>query len=134
MRSETVRFGNTRGQELGGRLDLPEDGPGLPVGHALFAHCFTCTHNLRVVREVSQRLVARGLGVLRFDFTGLGSSEGEFAHTTFTTNLDDLDAACAHMAEIGRPVGLLIGHSLGGAAVLAAARGIDSVKAVATIG
>ena len=118
--------------ELAGRLHLP---PGEPRALALFAHCFTCSKDLKAAVRIAESLALRDIGVLRFDFTGLGQSEGEFADSTFSSDVGDLTAAAAWLeSELGRPVELLVGHSLGGAAVLAAAGEIDSVKAVATIG
>jgi putative redox protein len=99
----------------------------------LFAHCFTCGKDIRAARRIAETLNACGIGVLRFDFTGLGSSEGEFANTTFSSNVEDLVAAAAHMRERGYAPDLLIGHSLGGAAVLAAASEIPEAKVVVTI-
>ncbi len=104
------------------------------AGYALFAHCFTCSSESRAARRIALELSGRGIGVLRFDFTGLGESGGAFADTSFTSNIDDLVAAARWMADAGMPPSLLVGHSLGGAAVLAAAEQVDSVKAVATIG
>ena len=132
MKSERVTFENAKGELLSGRMMLPLHDE--PRAWAIFAHCFTCTKNIAAARHISQALAARGVAVLSFDFTGLGSSEGEFAETTFVTNLEDLEAAAAWMTrERGAP-SILIGHSLGGAAALFAASKIESLKAVATIG
>jgi len=131
MPTERITFPNSAGDLLAARLDMPE-GPHLAT--ALFAHCFTCGKDIPAARRISARLSAMGIAVLRFDFTGLGHSEGEFANTSFTSNVDDLRAACAYLDTIGTPVSLLIGHSLGGAAVLKAAAGLDHIKAVATLG
>lgn len=130
MPSRTVRFDGAMGTSLAGILDLP-DGPA--QGYALFAHCFTCSKHLRIVHEVGRALNAAGLGLLRFDFTGLGQSEGRFAQTTFQTNLDDLVAAAEWMVAQDQAPSILVGHSLGGAAALAAAGRIPHVRAVATI-
>jgi putative redox protein len=130
MQSQTFDFTGGAGQKLSGRLDLP-DSP--PRGYALFAHCFTCTKNSLAAVRLSRALAARGLGVLRFDFTGLGNSEGTFAEHGFSGDVADLIAAAKHMAEQGLPLRLLIGHSLGGAAVLAAAGQLPEIKAVATL-
>jgi putative redox protein len=130
MQSQTFDFTGGAGQKLSGRLDLP-DSP--PRGYALFAHCFTCTKNSLAAVRISRALAARGLGVLRFDFTGLGNSEGTFAEHGFSGDVADLIAAAKHMAEQGLPLRLLIGHSLGGAAVLAAAGQLPEIKAVATL-
>lgn len=105
-----------------------------PHAYAIFAHCFTCSSSLAAVRNISRELNLRGYGVLRFDFTGLGNSEGDFVDTNFTTNISDLAAAAEWLAENHQAPALLVGHSLGGAAVLCAATMIPSVKAVATVG
>ncbi|MEM9707984.1 MAG: bifunctional alpha/beta hydrolase/OsmC family protein [Pseudomonadota bacterium] len=119
------------GGALAARLDRP-DGPILAT--ALFAHCFTCSKDIPAARRIAGRLAAMGIAVLRFDFTGLGHSEGEFANTTFTTNVDDLTLAADNLAAQGLAPSLLIGHSLGGAAILRAAPEIPSAKAVVTLG
>ncbi|MEM7499228.1 MAG: bifunctional alpha/beta hydrolase/OsmC family protein [Pseudomonadota bacterium] len=131
MRQEKFTFENEAGLSLAGRLDLPE---GPARAHALFAHCFTCGKDIAAARRIAQRLTERGIAVMRFDFTGLGHSEGEFGNTGFSANVADLVAAARHMDSRGMGPEILIGHSLGGAAVLAAAPLIDTVKAVATIG
>lgn len=113
-------------------LDLPIDSA--PIAYALFAHCFTCTKNLKAVGNINRALTQQGIAVLRFDFTGLGESEGEFSDTNFSSNIDDLVAAAAFMAGEFEAPRILIGHSLGGAAVLQAATRLESVKAVVTIG
>ena len=107
---------------------------GAHMATALFAHCFTCSKDIPAARRISARLAGAGIAVLRFDFTGLGHSGGEFANTTFTSNVEDIKLAAAALTARGMAPALLIGHSLGGAAVLRAARLIDSVQAVATIG
>ena len=106
----------------------------VPTSYALFAHCFTCTKDIFAARYVTKGLAERGIAVLRFDFTGIGASEGEFANTNFSSNVEDLKKAAAYLAAEHEPPQLLVGHSLGGAAVLAAAGEIESVKAVVTIG
>jgi uncharacterized OsmC-like protein/pimeloyl-ACP methyl ester carboxylesterase len=131
MPTERLKFPGHSGHDLAARLDLPE-GPYL--GTALFAHCFTCGKDIAAARRIAQRLAAMGIAVLRFDFTGLGHSGGEFANTTFTSNVDDLVAAAEHLAARDLAPGLLVGHSLGGAAVLKAAARIPSAKAVVTLG
>jgi len=131
MPTERISFTGHGGDELAARFDLPE-GPHLAT--ALFAHCFTCSKDIPAARRISARLAGMGIAVLRFDFTGLGHSGGEFGNTTFTGNVGDLTAAAQHLKSMGHAPDLLIGHSLGGAAVLKAAGQIDSVKAVATIG
>ena len=131
MLTERLSFPGHDGSELAARLDRPE-GPALAT--ALFAHCFTCGKDIVAARRIAGRLAAEGIAVLRFDFTGLGHSEGEFANTTFTSNVADLEAAARHLTSLGMAPSLLIGHSLGGAAVLRAAAAIPSARAVATIG
>lgn len=136
-RSERLTILNAHGQSLAARLDLPDvDGPsgGEPVAYGLFAHCFTCSKDLHAVRRIAGALAARGIGVLSVDFTGLGMSEGAFEDTTFSTTVSDLVAAAGYLAEHYAPPQLLVGHSLGGAAVLAATEALPSVRAVATIG
>lgn len=115
---------------LAARLDSPDD----PVrAHALFAHCFTCNKDIFAASRIAQALVEHGIAVLRFDFTGLGHSEGEFANTDFSSNVQDLVAAADWLRRSHRAPSLLIGHSLGGAAVLVAAGAMPEVRAVATI-
>jgi len=130
MPSEKLTFTGHTGAKLAALFDKPH-GPILAT--AIFAHCFTCSKDILAAKRISQRLASAGIAVLRFDFTGLGHSEGEFANTGFTSNVGDLVKAAAHMAAIGHPVSLLVGHSLGGAAVLKAAGQIASVKAVVSI-
>ncbi|MFZ5964656.1 alpha/beta fold hydrolase [Thalassococcus sp. BH17M4-6] len=130
MPTERLTFEGHAGDTLAARLDLP-DGPHLAT--ALFAHCFTCGKDIAAARRISARLAAMGIAVLRFDFTGLGHSQGEFANTTFTSNAEDLQNAARALTERGMPPDLLIGHSLGGAAVLRAAAGIASATAVVTL-
>ncbi|NVO55660.1 OsmC family protein [Rhodobacteraceae bacterium B1Z28] len=131
MPTERITFAGHDGSQLAARLDLP-DGPVLAT--ALFAHCFTCSKDIPAARRISSRLAAMGIAVLRFDFTGLGHSGGEFANTTFTSNVEDLIAAAQYLAGRNMAPALLIGHSLGGAAVLRARAGIPSIKAVVTLG
>ncbi len=129
-RSEHLRFPGAFGDTLAARLDRPG---GEARAYALFAHCFTCGKDLRTLGRISAALVDRGIAVLRFDFTGIGESAGDFSRTNFSSNLDDLRAAAAFMrAELEAP-SLLLGHSLGGAAVIAVARDIPEVVAVATL-
>jgi len=130
MASEKFEFPGSEGQSLAARLDRP-DGP--VRAYALFAHCFTCTKDIFAASRIARSLTDHGIAVLRFDFTGLGSSEGEFANTTFSSNVRDLEAAVAHMRETLAAPSILIGHSLGGAAVLAAAAAAPEARAVATI-
>jgi uncharacterized OsmC-like protein/alpha-beta hydrolase superfamily lysophospholipase len=130
MPAERFDFPNAQGQNLAALLDRP-DGPARAV--ALFAHCFTCGKSIRAARQIAEGLKLHGIAVLRFDFTGLGASEGEFANTNFSSNVDDLVAAADHLRKRLAAPALLIGHSLGGAAVLAAAHRIPEARAVATI-
>ena len=131
MTSAAFEFLGKTGQRLVGRLERPA-GPVLAT--ALFAHCFTCGKDIFAARRISRRLAAMGIAVLRFDFTGLGHSDGEFANSGFSGNVDDLLAAAAALSDADMPPSLLVGHSLGGAAVIAAAGQITSAKAVAVIG
>jgi len=114
MSLSKVNFTNTEGQKLSGRLELPADQH--PHNFALFAHCFTCNKNLGAVRNISRALTSRGFGVLRFDFTGLGESEGDFGDTNFSGNVKDLIAAANFLKEKHKAPTLIVGHSLGGAA------------------
>lgn len=125
------RFTNRLGQELTADLELPAGG--LWQATAVFAHCFTCSRNIKAARIVSRSLAESGFAVLRFDFTGLGESDGDFADTTFSSNLDDLEDAAEWLSDNLAAPQMLVGHSLGGAAVLAVAERLDSVRAVATI-
>lgn len=131
MKSERVEFPGSQGELLAGRLERPE---ATPRGWALFAHCFTCSKDSLAAVHVGKALVTAGFGVLRFDFTGLGGSGGDFANTHFSSNVDDLVTAADWLREHNGAPALLIGHSLGGAAVLAAAHRIGDAAAVATIG
>lgn len=131
MPTERITFAGHSGDTLSARLDLP-DGPHLAT--ALFAHCFTCSKDIPAARRISARLSAMGIAVLRFDFTGLGHSKGEFENTSFTSNVQDLVAAAHYLNSRNMAPQLLIGHSLGGAAVLRARAGIPSVRGVVTLG
>ena len=131
MPTEKVSFSGHSGESLAARLDMP-DGPHLATG--IFAHCFTCGKDSIAARRIAARLAAMGIAVLRFDFTGIGESDGDFAQTGFASNVKDLVAAAAYLDSRNMAPGLLIGHSLGGAAVLGAARDISSARAVVTIG
>jgi uncharacterized OsmC-like protein/pimeloyl-ACP methyl ester carboxylesterase len=128
--SERFQFTGSEGQQLAAALDLPEREP---VAYALFAHCFTCGKDVLAARRIAVGLAAKGIAVLRFDFTGLGSSEGDFANSTFSSNVADLVRAADHLRETRQAPALLIGHSLGGAAILAAAGQIPDAKALVTI-
>lgn len=126
-----VRLTGSLGVELGAQLDLPAEGE--PRSWALLAHCFTCGKDFKAARHVGRALAASGLGVLRLDFTGLGESEGEFAETTLTSNVEDLLAAAAWLERERQAPRLLVGHSLGGSAAMLAAPRLPSCRAVATI-
>jgi putative redox protein len=130
MPAERFDFPNADGQSLAALLDTPI---GTPRAYALFAHCFTCGKDVHAAKRIAEGLTALGIAVLRFDFTGLGSSEGEFANTTFSSNVADLVAAANELRRTRRPPAILIGHSLGGAAVLAAAAEVPKARAVVTI-
>jgi uncharacterized OsmC-like protein/alpha-beta hydrolase superfamily lysophospholipase len=128
--SERFDFSNAAGERLAALLDSPIEPP---RAYALFAHCFTCGKDIRAAKRIAEALTALGIAVLRFDFTGLGSSEGEFANTTFSSNVADLIAAADALRRTRRAPAILIGHSLGGAAVLAAAADVAEARAVVTI-
>jgi putative redox protein len=130
MPTERFQFPGADGDQLAAALDLPD---GAVHAYALFAHCFTCSKDTLAARRIAAALTARGIAVLRFDFTGLGSSEGDFANTTFSSNVADLVLAANHLRNIRKAPALLIGHSLGGAAILAAAAHIPEAKVVVTI-
>ena len=129
--SEKLTFTGADGAELAARLDLPAEAP---RAYALFAHCFTCTKDIFAAARIASGLAEQGIAVLRFDFTGLGHSEGEFANTNFSSNVADLVCAADYLRETRAAPKVLIGHSLGGAAVLAAAPRVPEAVAVATIG
>ncbi len=132
MEYKKVTFKNSLGIEISGRMDLPADRR--PLAYAMFAHCFTCTKNFKAVGHICRALTNQGIAVLRFDFTGLGESAGDFSETNFSSNIQDLVDAADYMGQSHEPPSILIGHSLGGAAVLHAGSRINSVQAVATIG
>lgn len=132
MLSEKIDFLSDDGHKLSAYLDTPATGT--PRAYALFAHCFTCSKDLRVIRSLSRAMNQKGFAVFRFDFTGLGESEGDFGASGFTSNVKDLLAASRFLSDNYEAPAILIGHSLGGAAVLGAAGELDHVKAVATIG
>ena len=131
MPSQRVEFPGSLGHALAGRLDTPN---GAPRAWALFAHCFTCSKDTKAAAFIAQALAEAGYGVLRFDFTGLGDSEGDFGNTNFSSNVEDLIAAAGWLRDRHGPATLLIGHSLGGAAVLAATARIADARAVVTVG
>jgi len=126
-----VTFPNNRGETLAGILSTPES---RPLAYALFAHCFTCSKDIKAAGNIARALNDEGIAVLRFDFTGLGQSEGEFADTNFSSNVVDLLAAVSYLENAHEPPTILVGHSLGGTAVLQAAPSVSSAVAVATIG
>ena len=128
--TERFQFMSSEGHQLAASLDLSEREP---VAYALFAHCFTCGKDVLAAKRIAVALAAKGIAVLRFDFTGLGSSEGDFANSTFSSNVADLVRAADHLRETRKAPAILIGHSLGGAAILAAAGQIPDAKAVVTI-
>ena len=130
MPSERFQFTGSESQQLAAALDLPEREP---LAYALFAHCFTCGMDVLAARRIAVALAAKGIAVLRFDFTGLGSSEGDFANSTFSSNVADLVRAADHLRETRKGPAILIGHSLGGSAILAAAGQIPDARAVVTI-
>ena len=131
IQSQEIRFTGSLGEQLAAKLEQPL---GQVRAYALFAHCFTCTKDIFAAARIASALAAHGIAVLRFDFTGLGSSEGEFANTNFSSNVADLVAAADYLCQHYQAPALLVGHSLGGAAVLAAAAQIPEATAVATIG
>ena len=130
MPTERFQFAGTGGHQLAAALDLPD---GAIAAYALFAHCFTCSKDVLAAKRIAAVLAAKGIAVLRFDFTGLGSSEGDFANSTFSSNVADLVLAADHLRQTRKAPAILIGHSLGGAAILAAAGQIAEAKAVVTI-
>lgn len=131
MATGKIHFANKSGDALYGLIDLPEKGA--PRTFALFAHCFTCSKNYRAPRNISKTLAKNGIGTLTFDFTGLGDSEGDFAETNFSSNVGDLVSAASFLEESYEAPRILIGHSLGGAAVLQAASRVESARALVTI-
>src|SRR3954468_23260573 len=130
MPTERFQFTGEGGHQLSAALELPD---GEPTAFALFAHCFTCGKDTLAAKRISVALAAKGIAVLRFDFTGLGSSEGDFGNSTFSSNVADLVRAADHLRSVRKAPSILIGHSLGGAAILACAGRIPEAKAVVTI-
>lgn len=131
VKTERLTFAGSSGDELAARLDMPEEAP---RGFALFAHCFTCSKDVLATRRIAAGLSGKGFAVLRFDFTGLGSSEGEFANTNFSSNVADLLSAADCLRRDFQAPAILIGHSLGGAAILSVASQVKEAKAVVVIG
>ncbi len=132
MNTKKITFLNNEGKQLIGRLELPVKQN--PHNFVIFAHCFTCNKNLSAVKNISRALSSNGFGVLRFDFTGLGESDGDFSDTNFSGNVEDLVSAAKFLTINYKSPTLLVGHSLGGAAIIFAASEISSIKAIATIG
>ncbi|WP_296385039.1 bifunctional alpha/beta hydrolase/OsmC family protein [Winogradskyella sp.] len=132
MRTNRIEIKNKKGYTLAAYLELPANQK--PNYYAIFAHCFSCSSNLNATKNISRALTAHGFGVVRFDFTGLGRSEGEFAESHFSANVEDLIAVNDYITEHHKAPSLLVGHSLGGAAVIVAASQLENIKAVATIG
>ncbi len=130
--TKNIKITNSQGVDLAAKLDLPTDQ--LPQAFAILAHCFTCSKDLHAMRHLARALSQAGFGVLRFDFTGLGQSGGDFKHSHFAANIEDLIVASEYLKEHWEAPKLLVGHSLGGAAVLQAGRQLDYVEAIATIG
>lgn len=130
MESNKVEFTGSTGESLSAKIDTPD---GEPKAYALFAHCFTCSKDLKAVGNITKALAEIGIATFRFDFTGLGQSEGDFADTNFSSNVDDLLKAYEYMSDELTAPSILIGHSLGGAAILQASHKMEAVKAVATI-
>lgn len=131
MKSSKVTFKNNQGQQLAGNLEMPTR---KPKAYVLFAHCFTCTQNIKAARNIARALTKENFAVLRFDFAGLGQSEGDFAETNFSSNVGDLVSAAKFLEDEYEAPKILVGHSLGGTAILHAAREIPDAVAVATIG
>lgn len=132
MPTKKLKIANNKGQKLSASLELPANQK--PHYYAIFAHCFSCSSSLSAVRNITRALTNHGFGVVRFDFTGLGRSEGEFAESHFSANVDDLISVNDFLAKNHQAPSLLIGHSLGGAAVITAASKLENIKAVATVG
>ena len=129
--AERVSFKGAQGHKLAARMHRPD---GEVVACALFAHCFTCGKDIQAATRISRALSELGAATLRFDFTGIGESEGDFAGTSFSSNLGDVQAAVDYLRDYHKAPSLLIGHSLGGAAVLAVGGRIPEVELIATIG
>ena len=132
MKTERFTFPGALGHDLAGRLDLPDDGN--VIDYVVFAHGFTIGKDFKPLQTIAKALVDEGYGMLRFDFTGLGRSGGDFSDTNFSTNVEEIKAAAAYLEEHYDAPGLLVGHSFGGTAALKAAEDLPSVTAIATIG
>ncbi|MCH7926996.1 MAG: OsmC family protein [Candidatus Dadabacteria bacterium] len=131
METLNLTFKNRNNMELSARLDLPT---GKPKTYALFAHCFSCSKNIKAAYHISHSLAHKGIAVLRFDFTGIGDSEGQFEDTNFSSNVDDIVDASNYLVDHYESPKILIGHSLGGTAVIKAAKSLKDLKAIVTIG
>jgi len=131
MSSQRVTFTNARGIRLAGVIEWPEQAT--PTAFGMFSHCFTCTKDLKAIVRISRGLAKHGIAILRFDFTGLGDSKGSFSETNFDTNLEDVKSAAAFLTEEHQAPQLLMGHSLGGAAMMVLSRDISSARALVTI-
>jgi esterase/lipase len=129
IQSLPIKFKNNQGETLSGILELPEK----PIGFGLFAHCFTCTKNITAAHVISKTLAEKGFAILRFDFSGLGGSEGDFRNTSLTSNIEDIQSANQFLTVQYEPATFLIGHSLGGLAVLHAAKNMEKLKACITL-
>jgi esterase/lipase len=132
MSSKKITFSNSTGHQLSAIMEMPD--ADTPKAFALFAHCFTCNKNLTAVKNIGRALNSKGIAVLRFDFTGLGESEGDFENTNFSSNIEDLLSAAEFLKENYKAPNIMIGHSLGGAAAIYAAAILESVEVVATVG
>lgn len=132
MAREKHTFRNSEGNTLAGLLELPDEGEARHYG--IFAHCFTCSKNYKGIRNISRAMAANGIAMFSFDFAGLGESEGEFSETNFTSNVKDLLAAAGYLKKHFQAPGILLGHSMGGAAVLHAAAKLETIKAIGVIG
>jgi len=131
METLNLTFKNRNNMELSARLDLPT---GKPKTYALFAHCFSCSKNIKAAYHISHSLAHKGIAVLRFDFTGIGDSEGQFEDTNFSSNVEDIVDASNYLVDNYKSPKILIGHSLGGTAVIKAAKSLKDLKAIVTIG
>jgi putative redox protein len=131
MKKVRLRIPGSHHASLGAELDLPDNG--IPRAYAIFAHCFTCSRNLKSFHVISEILANHGIGILRFDFTGIGDSKGDFSDTNFASDVDDIVAIAEYMAANYKPVTILIGHSMGGTASLIAAGRIPSIHACVTL-
>ncbi len=132
MKSQKINFFNKDGLKLSGYIDSPE--ADTPVAYAIFAHCFTCSKELKAIANIDSSLAKKGIAALRFDFRGIGESQGDFPETNYSGYLDDVLSAAEFLSENFKPPKLIIGHSLGGCAAIESASKIPSIKAIAVIG